>query len=67
MQRAIKSAEGEVGGEHGVSIFQGLNVTIYVALLSALVYFINRDYGNAATIWLVQTFPREAETMGFRI
>jgi hypothetical protein len=43
---------------------QKLNTVVYVIMLSVLVYVLNRDYGNLATIWFVQTFPKEAHTLG---
>ena len=43
---------------------QKMNGLAYLLMLSVLVYVLNRDYGNVVTIWFVQTFPKEARTLG---
>ena len=50
--------------EYIISFKTQLHGTIYVCFLSCLVYFLNREYDNIMTIWFIQTFPREAETLG---
>ena len=44
-----------------------LNLVVYVVLILAIIYFLNRDYNNLATIWFTTTFPREAATLGIEI
>ena len=43
---------------------QQLNALVYTILFFLFVYFVNRDYGNLATIWFAQNFPNEAATLG---
>ena len=62
--QAIKSAERQMDHGEAFSFFQILNLLVYISLASGLIYFINRDYGNVITIWFVNAFPREAETLG---
>lgn len=35
----------------------------YVLAFGALFYFLNRDYGNLASHWFRQVFPREAAVL----
>jgi hypothetical protein len=43
---------------------QIMNRFIYICMLSFLIYVVNRDYGNIATVWFIRVFPREARTLG---
>mmetsp|Transcript_14599 Transcript_14599/g.20824 ORF Transcript_14599/g.20824 Transcript_14599/m.20824 type:complete len:208 (+) Transcript_14599:138-761(+) len=40
-----------------------MNRIIYPTLLILTIYFINNEYENAATLWFVKTFPKEARTL----
>ena len=53
-----------VSEDSTVSIFAIIKVIMFTSLLSGLVYVLNRDYNNVATIWFVQTFPRESSSLG---
>jgi len=48
----------------GMTITQKVNVIVYSSLIVMLVYFINRDYDNVATIWFVRMFPKESRMLG---
>lgn len=40
-----------------------VNTFILAVLVGALIWAINRDYGNAFTIWFVRKFPRESAVL----
>ncbi|KAL7551778.1 hypothetical protein ACHAWF_018668 [Thalassiosira exigua] len=50
--------------DDSLSALQILNGSVYLLLLSGMVYFLNRDYDGLVLKWFVATFPREAETLG---
>lgn len=43
---------------------QTLNRLVYLCMFLVLAYIIHRDYGNVATVWLGQLFPKEAKMLG---
>jgi hypothetical protein len=46
------------------SLSVGLDLIVYTCLLSALVYYLNRDYSGAASQFLQSVFPREMQALG---
>lgn len=50
-----------------ISIFQILNISVYVLVLGGVVYFMNRDYDDMIKKWFVGIFPREADTLGLHV
>jgi hypothetical protein len=46
------------------SLSLGLDIVVYTCLLSALVYYLNRDYSGAASQFLQSMFPKEMQALG---
>jgi hypothetical protein len=46
------------------SLSVGLDIIVYTCLLSALVYYLNRDYSGAASQFLQSIFPKEMQALG---
>ncbi len=63
MKQVVETARQQITSSSWTP-HQKLNTMVYVSMLSVLVYVLNRDYGNLAIIWFVQTFPKEAHTLG---
>mmetsp|Transcript_21015 Transcript_21015/g.37969 ORF Transcript_21015/g.37969 Transcript_21015/m.37969 type:complete len:151 (+) Transcript_21015:186-638(+) len=59
-----KSSQSQMENNESISIFQILNILVYLFLFLGIMYFLNRDYDNIATKWFVRTFPSEAATLG---
>jgi len=50
--------------EHScLSLTQKINVMVYIVLFASLIYAVNRDYDNAATLWFIHHFPNEARIL----
>eukprot|EP00804_Cyclotella_cryptica_P012264 CCRYP_013860-RA/>CCRYP_013860-RA protein AED:0.01 eAED:0.01 QI:142/1/1/1/1/1/2/2579/175 len=64
--KAVKRSKNVETG-NSVSIFAITKIMILASLLSGLVYFLNRDYGNVVTFWFVKSFPRESATIGISL
>lgn len=43
-----------------------VNLAFYLIAFGALVYFVDMDYGYAATCLFTRWFPKEAEVLGFK-
>jgi hypothetical protein len=43
---------------------QQLNAGVYVIMISVMIYFFNRDYGNIVTHSFIRFFPKEAAILG---
>ena len=43
---------------------QTLNFATYCIMFLVLLYILEQEYGNVASIWFIQTFPKEAYTLG---
>lgn len=44
--------------------YQKLNAGVYVIMISVMIYFFNRDYGNIVTHSFIRFFPKEAAILG---
>jgi len=47
--------------ENGLTLNQRFNIIVYAWATSVLIYYINRDYGDAFNVWFQNTFPKESK------
>ena len=62
-----KNGNKNLEEDPSISTLSIIKLMIMLGLLSALIYFMNRDYNDAVTVWFVRSFPRESATFGLSL
>jgi hypothetical protein len=65
LERSREEARtGSAHQEESWTPHQKLNACVYVIMISVMIYFFNRDYGNIVTHSFIRFFPKEAAILG---
>ncbi len=77
MAQAIRDAQAQHKGEaseanlvsssvdgDGMSLDTKVNIVVYTVLITALIYFVRRDFGHSSKAFMMRYFPRESQILG---
>ena len=65
MDKSRRQFRGQPDIEENANSFHAqLNLVVYVVIIAALVYVVNRDYNDFISFWFAYYFPEEARTLG---
>jgi hypothetical protein len=65
LERSREEARtGSAHQEESWTPHKKLNAGVYVIMISLMIYFFNRDYGNIVTHSFIRLFPKEAAILG---
>ena len=68
MKQVMERSRGEFRGQPVMNdaraFHDQLNMIVYILILAALCYVINRDYNNFVSFWFARYFPTEARALG---